>query len=197
MKKMIFTLALTGLFLQSFTLQTPNTVWKLDKSHSSINFAIDHLIITETKGEFNDYIVSVKADKPDFTDAHFDMNIRVSSINTKDSDRDKHLISADFFDTEKYPEIVFKGKKFIKIKGNEYKVIGDLTMHGVTKSIMLNARFGGIIKDPWGGIRAGVNVWGEIDRYDFGLKYNSVLEAGGKSIGQVVRINCSIELIKE
>ncbi len=197
MKKKIFILALTGLFLQSFTLQSPNTVWKLDKSHSSVNFAIDHLVITETKGEFNDYTISVKSDKPDFTDAQFDMNIKVNSINTKDSDRDKHLRSADFFDTEKYPEIVFKGKKFIRIKGNEYKVMGDLTMHGVTKSLMLNARFGGIIKDPWGGIRAGVNVWGEIDRYDFGLTYNSVLEAGGMSIGKVVRINCSIELIKE
>lgn len=196
MKKTIFTLAITGLFLQSFTLQTPATTWKLDKSHSSVNFAIDHLVITETKGGFYDYDISVKADKPDFTDAVFDMSIMVNSINTNEPDRDKDLKSANFFDAEKYPKIIFKGKKFIKIKGSEYKVMGDLTMHGVTKSMMLNARFGGIVKDPWGGIRAGVSVWGEIDRYDFGLKYNSVMEAGGMSIGQMVRINCSIELIK-
>jgi polyisoprenoid-binding protein YceI len=85
----------------------------------------------------------------------------------------------------------------VKVKENEYVVIGDLTMHGVTKQITLMAKFGGVVKDPWGGIRAGITVWGEIDRYDFGLKYNSVLEAGGAAIGQKVSINCSIELIKK
>lgn len=186
----LLALAAIGAFAQ-------NTTWNLDKSHSSINFAVDHLIISETTGKFTDYAVNAKSDKPDFTDVVFDFKAQVSSINTDDEKRDEHLRSADFFDAAKYPTIIFKGKKFVKVKGNNYKVYGELTMHGITKSIVLDARFGGIVKDPWGGTRAGLKIWGELDRYDFGLKYNSVLEAGGLSIGQVIRINCNVELIKK
>lgn len=192
----IYAIVLVALGLSSFTTINPQTVWKLDQSHSSIQFAIDHLVISETKGEFTNYALQVKADKPDFTDAQFDLIIKVKSINTRSEDRDKHLRSKDFFDAEVHPEIHFKGKKLVKMKGNEYKVLGELTMHGITKSVMLNAKFGGIVKDPWGGVRAGITVWGELDRYDYGLQYNSVMEAGGMSIGRMVRINCSIELIK-
>jgi polyisoprenoid-binding protein YceI len=194
MKRILFFIAaMQGMFAAS----AQQTVWNLDKSHSSINFSIDHLMISQTKGEFADYTMNVKADKSDFSDVVFDLTIQVNSINTKDQARDKHLLSADFFDAPQYTTITFKGKKFVKVKENEYVVIGDLTMHGVTKQITLMAKFGGVVKDPWGGIRAGITVWGEIDRYDFGLKYNSVLEAGGAAIGQKVSINCSIELIKK
>lgn len=178
-------------------LTAQNTTWNLDKSHSSINFAVDHLIISETTGQFTDYTVNAKSDKPDFTDVVFDFKAQVNSINTADEKRDEHLKGADFFDVVKHPTIIFKGKKFVKVKGNNYKVYGELTMHGITKPIVFNARFGGIVKDPWGGTRAGLKIWGDIDRYDFGLKYNSVLEAGGISIGQMVRISCNIELIKK
>ncbi len=197
MKRIILCLILLGAFVQySFTL-APSTVWILDPSHSSIGFAIDHLVITETKGEFEKYSVNIVSDKPDFTDATFDVTIEVGSINTKNADRDKHLKSSDFFDVEKYNNITFKGRSFKKVKDNQYKITGDLTMHGATKSVTLDAKFGGIIKDPWGGTRAGVVVSGEIDRYEFGLKYNSVLESGGLAIGQKVKIACSLELIKK
>lgn len=173
-----------------------NTKWNIDKSHSSINFAVDHLVISETTGKFEDYTVNAKSDRTDFTDVVFDFTAQINSVNTDDAKRDEHLKSADFFDQKNYPVITFKSKKFIKVKGNVYKVTGDLTMHGITKTVTLSAKFGGIIKDPWGGTRAGLKVFGEIDRYDFGLKYNSVLEAGGLSIGQMIRITCNIELIK-
>ncbi|MEO5777331.1 MAG: YceI family protein [Flavobacterium sp.] len=173
-----------------------NTKWNIDKSHSSINFAVDHLVISETTGKFEEYSVNTKSDRTDFTDVVFDFTAQIKSVNTDDAKRDEHLKSADFFDEKNYPVITFKSKKFIKIKGNAYKVTGDLTMHGITKTVTLSAKFGGIIKDPWGGTRAGLKVFGEIDRYDFGLKYNSVLEAGGLSIGQMIRITCNIELIK-
>ncbi|MES2656879.1 MAG: YceI family protein [Bacteroidota bacterium] len=195
MKKATITGLLALATIGALTAQ--NTTWNLDKSHSSINFAIDHLIISETTGKFTDYAVNAKSDKPDFTDVVFDFTAQVNSINTADEKRDDHLKGPDFFDAAKHPTIIFKGKKFVKVKGNNYKVYGELTMHGVTKSIVFNARFGGIVKDPWGGTRAGLKIWGDIDRYDFGLKYNSVLEAGGLSIGQTVRISCNIELIKK
>ncbi|MES2382644.1 MAG: YceI family protein [Bacteroidota bacterium] len=195
MKKTIIAGLLALATIGALTAQ--NTTWNLDKSHSSINFAIDHLIISETTGKFTDYAVNAKSDKPDFTDVIFDFTAQVNSINTADEKRDEHLKGPDFFDAAKHPTIIFKGKKFVKVNGNSYKVYGELTMHGITKSIVLDARFGGIVKDPWGGTRAGLKIWGDIDRYDFGLKYNSVLEAGGLSIGQTVRISCNIELIKK
>ncbi len=190
---------ITGLI--AFTMMqvsfAQNTVWNLDQSHSSINFAVDHLLISETTGKFTDYSMVVKSDKPDFTDAVFQLEVKTNSVHTDDKKRDEHLVSADFFDATKYPNLLFKGLKLVKVKGNNYKVYGELTMHGITKAIVLQAKFGGIIKDPWGGTRAGLKVWGEIDRYDFGLKYNSIMEAGGLSIGQMVRITCHIELIKK
>lgn len=173
-----------------------NTKWNLDKSHSSINFAVDHLVISETTGKFEDYSVDTKSDKLDFTDAVFNFAAQIKSVNTDDAKRDEHLKSADFFDEKNFPAITFKSKKFTKIKGNVYKVTGELTMHGVTKTVTLSAKFGGIVKDPWGGTRAGLKVFGEIDRYEFGLKYNSVLEAGGLAVGQIIRITCNIELVK-
>ena len=186
------------IIIGNFTLtNAQNTKWNADPSHSSIGFSIDHLVVSETTGEFNEYSMNVIADADDFSDAKFDVIIQVAGIDTKDEKRDTHLRSADFFDVEKFSTITFIGKKFKRVKGDEYKVVGDITMHGVTKTIELDAKFGGIVKDPWGGTRAGLKVWGEIDRYDFGLRYNSLLEAGGLSIGQMVRIECRLELIKE
>ncbi len=187
---------LAGALLLSATVHAQTTTWDLDRSHSSIGFSVDHLVISETVGEFNDYTMTVRSDKDDFTDAEFEVIIEAKSIDTKDEKRDEHLKSADFFDVEKHPAIVFKGKKFSKISAHEYKVIGTLTLHGVTREVSLDAEFGGIVKDPWGGTRAGLKVWGAIDRYDYNLEYNSVLEAGGLAIGREVRIECRVELIK-
>ncbi len=195
MKKQI---ALTLTFLAAFVSlgYAQMQAWKLDKSHSSVGFAIDHMVISETKGEFDDFSLNVMADKADFTDAKYDITIQVKSINTKDAKRDEHLVGTDFFDAGQYPTITFKGVQFKKVSGKKYKAIGSLTMHGVTKQVTFDAVFNGIVKDPWGSTRAGLVLSGEIDRYAFGLKYNAMLEAGGAVIGQKVRISCSFELIK-
>jgi polyisoprenoid-binding protein YceI len=171
-------------------------VWTLDASHSSINFAIDHMVISETTGIFKDYTVDVKSDKPDFTDAQFKVVLKVASIDTRDVKRDDHLKNADFFDTAKFPDITFVGKKFEKQKNGTYKVHGTLTMKGVSKDVILDGKFGGIIKDPWGNTKAGLKVWGPLDRYDWGLKYNSAIETGGLAIGQEVRLTAHLELTK-
>jgi polyisoprenoid-binding protein YceI len=138
----------------------------------------------------------VKSDKADFTDASGELIITASSVDTKDAKRDAHLKSADFFDAEKYPEIKFEIKQFAKVSDKEYKLIGNLTMHGVTRSVTLQSKFNGVVKDPYGNTRTGLKISGEIDRYDFGLKYNAAMEAGGMVIGQKVAINCNIELVK-
>ncbi len=187
---------ITGLALMAIKANA-QTTWKLDKSHSSVNFAVDHLVISETKGAFKDYSITTTASKPDFTDAVIDLSINASSINTEDDARDGHLKGEDFFNVAKYPTITFKSKSFKKTKGQFYKLTGDLTMHGVTKTITLDAKFNGIIKSPFGDTRAGVMIYGEIDRYAFNLKYNKALEAGGVAVGQKVRLASSIELIKE
>lgn len=189
---------ITTILSFSFHSFAQKQAWKLDRSHSSITFAIDHMVISETTGKFDDFSVDVKADKADFTDAKFTVSIPVNSINTDNEKRDAHLKNKDFFDTKNYPNITFVGKSFKKVKGKKYQVVGDLTMHGVTKkNVVLDGKFNGIVKDPWGNMRAGLKVTGELDRYDYGLKYNSVLEAGGLSIGKEVRITANIELIQE
>lgn len=171
--------------------------WILDKSHSSVDFNIDHLMVSETTGTFKDFSIEVKADKPDFTDAQFSVTINTPSIDTKDVKRDEHLKGEDFFNVKKNGLITFNGKKFEKQKNGTYKVYGTLIMNGIQKDLILNGKFGGIVKDPWGGTRAGLKVFGDIDRYDFGLKYNSLLETGGLAIGRIVRITSNIELIKK
>ena len=195
MKKTILTLvaaiALSGISLAQ------STVWKGDNSHSSITFSIAHMVISETEGQFSDYEVTVKADKDDFTDAQYEVVIQAGSIDTDDEKRDGHLKSGDFFDVAQYETITFKGSKFEQVDGKNYKVTGELTMHGVTKTVTLDAKFNGTIKDPWGNTRAGLKIWGAINRTEFGLQYNSVMEAGGLMIGEEVNLDINEELIKQ
>jgi polyisoprenoid-binding protein YceI len=173
-----------------------NTSWNLDKTHSSVGFSIEHMVVSETTGQFNEFSANVKADKPDFSDAKGDITIQVASIDTKDAKRDGHLKSADFFDAEKNPAIKFEIVQFKQVKDKEYKLVGNLTMHGITKSVTLKAIFGGIIKDPYGNTRTGIKVSGEIDRYEFDLKYNAAMEAGGMVLGKKVNITANIEMTK-
>lgn len=171
--------------------------WTIDKSHSSIGFDIDHLVISQTEGTFNDYEATIKADAADFSDASFDITIKATSVDTKNERRDNHLRNADFFDVEKYPTIHFKVTEFKKIDAKNYKAIGMFTMHGVTKEVSLDAVFGGIIKHPSFGTRAGLRIMGELNRYDFGLKYNAAMEAGGFILGEEVRIDCRLEMVQD
>lgn len=194
----------TKIFAAAFALalfagkiNSQNTAWNLDKSHSSVGFTVEHMMVSETAGQFNDFTTSFKSDKPDFSDVKGDLVIQVASVDTKEPKRDGHLKSPDFFDAEKYPTIKFEIKQFQKLKDKNYKLVGNLTMHGVTRSVTLNGKFAGIVKDPYGMTRTGIRINGEIDRYDFGLKYNAAMEAGGMVIGQKVNISCNIELTQQ
>lgn len=195
MKKL--TTILVVLMLTVFSVMAQKTKWTFDKVHSKIQFDVAHLVISEVTGQFQDYEVTVLADKADFSDAKIDFSIDVKSINTNDENRDGHLQSADFFDAAKYPKITFKSKSMTEAGKNQYKLTGDLTMHGVTKTVTFDVKYGGTVTDPYGNVKAGFKITGVIDRTDFGLKYNSVLDSGGLLIGEEITITCNVELLKQ
>ncbi len=176
------------------------TNWNVDASHSKMGFSVTHMMVSETEGKFKIYEgkVSSKSDI-DFTDASIDFKIDVNSINTDDEKRDGHLKSPDFFDVATFPNMTFKStsmKANPKIK-NSYILVGDLTMHGVTKKVTLTAIGASkIVKDPYGMMRYAFKVMGKINRIDFGLKYNAVLEAGGVALSEDVKIDCTVEITK-
>lgn len=171
--------------------------WQFDKAHTKLGFTVTHMMISEVYGLFNDFDGKVLASKDNFTDASIDLTIKVASINTDNQKRDEHLRSSDFFDVEKYPTISFKSKKIKKIDDKNFKLIGDLTIKGVTKEVTLNVNYKGTVKDPWGKTRAGFKLTGVINRTDFGLKWNAALETGGVVVSEEVNIVCDIELTKK
>lgn len=182
-------------FIFGNTYLKSQTKWKIDESHSTIGFSVKHMMVSEVEGKFEKYEGNVVASKEDFSDAKVEMTIYVNSINTGNEKRDDHLKSEDFFDVSKYPTITFKSKKVEKIGNDSYKLIGDITIKGITKEIILDVKYNGKVKDPWGNTRAGFTLTGEINRLDFNLKWNMVLEGGGLTVGEKVKIKCPVEII--
>ncbi|HEY9187811.1 MAG TPA: YceI family protein [Ignavibacteria bacterium] len=171
--------------------------WSFDVSHSKISFSVTHLVISEVTGHFSSFTGKVVSKSEDFVNSEIYFEIDAKSINTDNETRDNHLRSADFFEVEKYPKIIFKSKSFTKVKGNKYKLVGDFTMKDVTKTITLDVVYGGTIKDPWGNTKAGFKISGEVNRFDYNLKWNNLIETGGAVVGKTVKINCFVELTKE
>lgn len=172
---------------------TTATSWNLDKSHSGVKFGIDHLVISEVEGSFKVFSGSLVSPTPDFNNAKVDFTVDVNSINTDDDKRDAHLKGDDFFHAEKYPAMKFSSTSFKKIKGNAYIMEGNLTIRDITKKVRFAVVYGGTVKDPWGNIKAGFKASGKINRKEFGLKWNSVTEAGGAVVGEEVRMSVNVE----
>ncbi len=173
------------------------STWTIDGSHSDVSFSVSHLVVSEATGKFKKFDGSLNAKGDDFTDAEITFTIDAASINTEDEKRDGHLKSADFFDVAKYPTITFKSKSFKKVDGNKYKLVGDLTMHGVTKSVELDVVFKGTAKSPWGQTVGAFKLSGAINRLDFGLTWNKTLDNGGLLVGETVNITANIEVVKK
>jgi polyisoprenoid-binding protein YceI len=174
--------------------------WKVDASHSKLGFSVTHMMVSETEGKFKVYEGQASSKtEMDFTDANINFLVDAASINTEDDKRDGHLKSPDFFDVEKYPKITFKSTS-MKPTGKgatSYVLEGDLTMHGVTKKVKLNAIGASkVVKDPYGNLKNGFKVTGTINRKDFGLGWNAALEAGGVAVSEDVKIDLNIELNK-
>ena len=181
----------------STTTATPaKTTWKIDPAHSLIEFAVRHLMITTVKGRFAGVEGTVQLDETDPAFADVDVRIDVASIDTREPQRDAHLRSADFFDVEQHPHITFVTKRPITRRDNRFTLLGDLTVHGVTKEVALDVTEEGRGKDPWGGERMGFSATTKIKRSDFGLTWNQALEAGGVLVGDEIKISLDLELLK-
>jgi len=196
--KKLFTTAAASLLMMTATMA--QVKWKVDASHSKLGFSVVHAMVSETEGKFKVFDGSAESKtEMDFTNANINFSADVNSINTEDAKRDGHLKSADFFDAEKFPTITFKstGMKLDGKGKTSYILEGDLTMHGVTKKVSLNAIGAAkTVKDPYGNIKNGFKVTGVISRKDFGLTWNAALEAGGVMVSDEVTINLNIELNK-
>lgn len=173
------------------------TKWVLDPTHSEIGFKVKHMMFTNVSGSFNSFEVTAETGSDDFSDAKIEFKANVNSISTNNEQRDTHLKSADFFDAEKFASIHFKATEFKKVDSNDFHLIGDLTIKDITKSVTLHVENGGLMKDPWGNLKAGFTITGKINRTDFGLVWNAALETGGVLVSEEVKINCEIQLVKQ
>ncbi|MBP3942822.1 YceI family protein [Sphingobacteriaceae bacterium WQ 2009] len=172
------------------------STWNLDPAHSEIMFKVKHMMITNVKGSFDNFSITVNNSGDDFVGAQVDLSIETASINTRNEQRDTHLKSADFFDVEQYPAIKFHASKLEKVAGSDYSLTGDLTIRDVTKPVTLSVEFGGIQKDPWGNLKAGFTVEGKIKRTDYGLSWNAALETGGVMVSDEVKLSAEIQFAK-
>jgi len=176
--------------------QTDKTKWVIDPSHSEINFKVKHLVISSVSGGFDKFDATVFTNGEDFNDAQIEFKADVNSINTNQTDRDNHLKSPDFFDADNFPELTFVSKNLRKKGESDFILTGDLTIRGTTKTVELEGEFGGIIKDPYGNIKAGFELIGKINRKEFGLHWNAVTEAGGMVVSDEIKLLMNIELAK-
>jgi len=172
------------------------TKWALDASHSELSFKIKHLMITNVAGQFKKFDVSSETSGDDFSNASIMATIDVASISTNNEQRDGHLRTGDFFETEKYPAITFKSTS-VKKEGGDLIVSGQLTMKGITNPITLKVEFAGITKDLYGNTKAGFSFSGKLNRLDWGINFNSALETGGVLLSDEVKYEGEIQLIKE
>ncbi|MGE7763777.1 YceI family protein [Peribacillus sp. NPDC096540] len=174
-----------------------NTKWTIDPTHSAIEFSVKHMMIAKVKGSFNKFEANISANPSDLTTAEIDFTVDVASIDTRNADRDNHLLSADFFDVEKNPTLTFKSTKIVKTGDDEYDVTGDVTLNGITNEETFAITFEGQGKDPWGNEKAGFSGKGKVKRSDYGLTYNAALETGGVLIGDQITLTIEIEAAKE
>ena len=192
MKKLMLTAALT---LSSFALAS---TWDIDTAHASGNFSVKHLIISSVNGTLGDVTGKVEMDDKDVTKSKVEVSIDLKGINTRQPKRDDHLRSPDFFDVDKFPALTFKSTKIEKGEGSKLKVTGDLSMHGVTKSVTLDGELTAEVTNPFSGAKArGFSGNTMLNRKDFGLNWNKTLEAGGVLVGEEVKVSVEAEIVKK
>lgn len=171
--------------------------WQLDKSHSEVSFSVRHMMISTARGRFEDFDGKFEVNETDPSQSKIEVTIQAASINTKDAQRDGHLKSPDFFDVEKYPTITFKSTRVEQVDGQNFRLIGDLTIKDITKEVALAVEYAGQSKSPWGTVSAGFSARTKINRKEWDLVWNVALETGGMLVGEDVTINIELELVKQ
>ncbi|HZG22928.1 MAG TPA: YceI family protein [Chitinophagaceae bacterium] len=173
------------------------TKWVLDPTHSELGFKIKHLMISSVSGSLKSFQAEVETNGEDFSTAQISLSADMASISTNNDLRDAHLRNSDFFEVEKYPELKFTSTRLEKTDSDTFTLFGNLTIKGVTRPVKLNVEFNGVTKDPWGGERAGFVVTGKINRSEWGVNFNSVLESGGVALSEEVRIFSELQMVKQ
>jgi len=173
------------------------SAWQIDTAHSQIQFSVRHMMISNLRGRFENFSGDVDYNEQDPFKSSVEVQIEAASINTREPQRDTHLKSADFLDAEKHPYLVFRSKRAEKIDGNTGRLIGDLTIRDITKEIALDVEYAGQAKSPWGTVSAGFSATGKLNRKDWGMNWNQILEAGGILVGDQASISIEVELIKQ
>ncbi len=192
MNKLIFSAALT---LSSLSL---GSTWEIDTGHAAANFSVKHLTISNVNGTLGDVTGKVEVDDKDVTKSKIEASVDVKGINTKQSKRDDHLRSPDFFDVEKFPAMTFKSTKIEKGEGSKLKISGDLTMHGVTKLVVLDGELTAEVANPFTAAKTrGFSGSTTINRKDFGLTWNKAIETGGMIVGEEVKVSIEAEVVKK
>lgn len=192
------TIVAATIALLTITASAFASIWEIDTAHSSANFAIQHMAISKVKGSFDKVSGKIEFHESGSNPFTLEINIDPVSVDTGVTKRDDHLRSADFFDVKKYQRINFISKKVVPAKNGKYQVEGILTMHGVTKDITIDLEGLAVeVKDPWGNLRKGAQITTDINRKDFGIVYNSVLESGNLLIGETADVNVDLEFIKK
>jgi polyisoprenoid-binding protein YceI len=183
--------------LLTFGAASAQSTWKSDNVHSNVKFTVTHMVISEVDGAFKVYDGTIVTKNADFSDASIEFTVDINSINTENEMRDNHLKGDDFFSAAKFPKAVFKSTSFKKVSGNKYLLEGNLTIKDVTKKIKFDVVYGGSIKDPWGNNKAGFKATGSINRFDYGLKWNNLTEAGGAVVGNEVGLTLKLEFAEK
>ncbi len=173
------------------------TKWSIDPTHSEVQFKVKHLVISTVTGTFRKFDGSIETSNEDFSDANIQFTLDVASIDTNQEQRDGHLRSDDFFAAEKFPQIVFKSTSFKKVEGNQYKLVGNLTVKETTKSITLDVEYGGSATDFYGNVKAGFEVSGKINRKEYGLSWDGITEAGAIVVGEEVKLLFNVQFAKQ
>jgi polyisoprenoid-binding protein YceI len=178
------------------TTTTGSRTYRIDKAHSEAIFQVRHLV-TKVRGRFTDFEGTIDYNEGNPEQSSVNFTVQATSIDTAEPDRDKHLRTADFFDVEQHPTITFRSKRITRRGGDNFDVTGDLTMHGVTKEVVLPVAHLGKAKDPWGGERVGFEAETTLNRKDFGLNWNAMLEAGGFLVGDDVKVSLQIQAVAQ
>jgi polyisoprenoid-binding protein YceI len=169
--------------------------WNIDPTHSEVQFKVKHLVISTVTGSFDTFSATLEASADDFSDAKVTFSADVDSINTRNAQRDGHLKSGDFFDAAQYPKLSFESTKIEKA-GSNYNLSGNLTIRNTTLPVVLDVEYGGTTVDPYGQTKAGFEISGKVNRKDFGLTWSALTEAGGLVVGDDIRLQLSVQMVK-
>jgi polyisoprenoid-binding protein YceI len=191
--RMFRKIALTASLIVAMALVANADTYQIDRTHSNIGFSVSHLTVSRVKGSFTDFSGTIQYDPADISKSSVEVEIKAYSVTTASEGRDRHLKSPDFFAVDSFPNLTFKSTKVTKKTDKTFEIVGDLTMRGVTKPVTLNAELIGMLEDPQMGKRLGFTATGRINRQEFGVRYNDMLDSGGLVAGNEIDILLEVE----